>query len=163
MLFKIEMGDYAGASYSVHEAAVYETNYPLKDIAEAYRKSCRKYGIQFNDPGENFTGLELTTWDMRVIWSDPDTCKPDVDEKLRDLLIRIGLMGEDDFEPVDNAYGKGYRITIYDWDECADIIMRFIALSMPDDFEYSYHEQEDIPCLNDELHVTDFGYALLVP
>lgn len=163
MLFKIEMGDWSEDGYGVHKAVTYETNYNVAAIAEGYRKSCRKYGIQFHDADKDFTGLGLEIWDKRALWSNPDYFSaPGFDEKTRDLLVGTGVIDAQAVYEKTNRQGEKEYDVDYDYRESADAIMRFIALSMPDDFTYEIQEPKDIPCLNDELHV-DFGYGLLVP
>lgn len=71
MLFTLEIGDYSEDGYGVHEPVIYETNYDVAAIAEGYKKSCKKYGIQFNRGDNDFTGLGLKCWDKRALWSTP--------------------------------------------------------------------------------------------
>lgn len=71
MLFKLEIGDYSEDGYGVHEPVIYETNYDVAAIAEGYKKSCKKYGIQFNRGDNDFTGLGLKCWDKRAPLVEP--------------------------------------------------------------------------------------------
>lgn len=92
MLFKLEIGDYSEDGYGVHEPVIYETNYDVAAIAEGYRKSCKKYGIQFNRGDNDFTGLGLKCWDRRALWSNPDMGACWLDEKMHDLLTHTGVV-----------------------------------------------------------------------
>lgn len=159
MLFKLEIGDYSEDGYGVHEPVIYETNYDVAAIAEGYRKSCKKYGIQFNRGDNDFTGLGLKCWDKRALWSNPDMGACWLDEKMHDLLTHTGVVPEEDMMSLEGEYLANYDSGP---DEYANAIMRFIALSMPDDFTYRIQEPENIPCLNDTLGV-NLGYGLLVP
>lgn len=157
MLFKLEIGDYSEDGYGVHEPVIYDTNYDVAAIAEGYKKSCKKYGIQFNCGDNDFTGLGLKCWDKRALWSNLDTGECWLDEKTHDLLAHTGIVSEEDMMPFEGEY-----LAIYaNVDGYANAIMRFIALSMPDDFTYRIQEPENIPCLNDTLGV-NLGYGLLV-
>lgn len=85
-----------------------------------------------------------------------------LDEKMYDLLTHTGVVPEEDMMP--SLLSEGKYLANYDSesDEYANAIMKFIALSMPDDFTYRIQETENIPCLNDTLGV-NLGYGLLVP
>lgn len=154
--------DYSEDGYGVHEPVIYETNYDVAAIAEGYKKSCKKYGIQFNRGDNDFTGLGLKCWDKRALWSNPSMGANWLDEKMHDLLTHTGVVPEEDMMP--SLLSEGKYLANYDSesDEYANAIMRFIALSMPDDFTYKIQEPENIPCLNDTLGV-NLGYGLLVP
>lgn len=82
-----------------------------------------------------------------------------LDEKMHDLLTHTGVVPEEDMMSLEGEYLANYDSGP---DEYANAIMRFIALSMPDDFTYRIQEPENIPCLNDTLGV-NLGYGLLVP
>lgn len=151
MLFKLEIGDYSEDGYGVHEPVIYETNYDVAAIAEGYRKSCKKYGIQFNRGDNDFTGLGLKCWDKRALWSNPDMGACWLDEKMHDLLTHTGVVPEEDMMSLEGEYLANYDSGP---DEYANAIMRFIALSMPDDFTYRIQEPENIPCLNDTWEST---------
>ena len=151
MLFEMKIG-----GDGLREVVAYHVNYDIKAIAEGYRKSCEKYGIQFHDAHRDFTGLGLEHWDKRALWTNPDMNAGWFDQRMHDLLARTGVVPEDDMMTFD---GREY-LANYDsvMEEYSDAIMRFIALSMPKDFTFEQRERS-IPCLNDELGI-DFGHGL---
>lgn len=119
-------------------------------MAEAYKTSCRKYGVQFNSVVNDYiepasdNRSERESW--RYIWSRYDS---NLDPTAYVVLEQAGVL---DSENVVKAVdGDGYYVN----DE-AGLVMRFIALSMPDDFSYKL---VNVPSLNLELH-DNIGYGL---
>lgn len=153
MLFKLVLGNWRQDGNCVHHDNIYEVNYPVERLAEAYRTSCRKYGIQFNrpTPEDDYIGYASEYGkgyeDWRYVWGRYE--EDGLDPTTYFVLEQAGILTEDD---VSRRYDDGnYYVT----DE-AGLVMRFIALSMPADFRF---EPLDIPSLNSELH-TDIGHGL---
>lgn len=146
MLIKLIVGDADGDFRNVDH--YYEVNYPIGRIAEAYKESCRRLGIQFNDHYHDFTGLKPKWNDFdHLVWTESD--RYEISENAYRTLLNAGILEEDEVEKEDGGYD-------YQPDP-EDLIMRFIAYSMPKDFTYEWVD-EPIPRLNDEIG-GNIGYA----
>jgi len=53
---KLILGDWSGAGLGKTEAEIYEVNYPVEAVQQAYKDSCKLTGVQFN-VNEDYTGL----------------------------------------------------------------------------------------------------------
>lgn len=153
MLFNLVLGDWRQDGNCVRYNNIYDVNYPVERLAEAYRTSCRKYGIQFNapTPGNDYIGYAAEYGkgreDWRYIW-----CRygEDVINSTAYIVLeQAGVLTED------NVRGKYDGAGYYIEDE-AGLVMRFIALSMPADFTY---RPSNVPSLNAALHA-DIGHGL---
>lgn len=151
MIFNLVLGDWYQDGNCVSYDNTYDINYPVERLAEAYKTSCRKYGIQFNHPtpendyigyaAEYGKGLE----DWRYVW-----CRYGddvIDATVYVILEQVGILTEDDV----SRHNGDYYV-----EDAAGLVMRFIALSMPADFTY---KPAVVPSLNAALHA-DIGYGL---
>lgn len=57
MIFKLTLGDWECNGYYANKDYFFESNYSAERITEAYKASCRKYGVQFNSAKHDYTGL----------------------------------------------------------------------------------------------------------
>lgn len=144
MLFTLSLGDWMQDGNCVHEDYLFDCNYPVEQIAEAYKASCRKYGVQFNSADNDYIDpasdnrSERESW--RHIWGRYDS---NLDPTAYVVLEQAGVLdGDNVVKAVD---GSGFYV-----DDEAGLVMRFIALSMPKDFSYKLVE---VPSLNRELRV----------
>lgn len=148
MLINLTLGDWAQNGNCTHEDYIYESNYPVERLAEAYETSCRKYGVQFNNAGHDFVGYGSdVNENWRYIWNRYD--ETGIDPVAYVTLEQAGILTEED---VFRMHGSGD----YYVEDKAGLVLRFIALSMPEDFDY---KPVDIPSLNAVLH-SNIGYGL---
>lgn len=162
MIYKLVLGDWAKDDHCISKNIFVACNCEnVIDIQNAYKTSCKKLGIQFND-GEDYTGRKLSNEDPRIIWSvwQEDSMGAIAYNILNDAGCFDGIDVEED--------GNG-RFSVVTLDgcvleECAKVIMNFIALSMPESFSYQII-RENYPCINgyqnDNLNV-EFGNGLFI-
>lgn len=131
MLFCITLGDWLGKGHDIKEDFLYDCNRPAAEIAAAYGMSREKYGVRFD-------GFKKD--DPFAVWTRYG--ESGMSPEARGALERAGLLDGGD-EP--------WRMR-----DRADLVMRFIALSMPAGFTY---EPVVVPSLNGLLRA-DIGYGL---
>lgn len=137
MLCKLVLGDMFSDGHSITKDILIDSNYDSETLWEAYKKSCKKLGIQFNSPYNDFTELGLDEdHDNRALFLEyGDNSIP---KEYFDILDKAGCLEgidgeEDDYEiEDDNSYA------FYDEKVVARLIMNFISLSMPEDFKYEF-------------------------
>ncbi len=120
----------------------FESNYSAERITEAYKASCRKYGVQFNSAKHDYTGLGRENLDRRrLVWASYD--EPSMSREVYRLFVELGLIQDDELWLDKNGlYHAGE-------DNVLKIIMGFIALSMSDDFSCKL---VNIPSVNALIH-----------
>lgn len=156
MIYKLTLGDWSEDGHCISKVFLITCNCEsVTDIQNAYKESCRKLGIQFNDDDNNYTGKKLQYKDPHIIWCRYD--EDDMSKVAYDILNKAGCFDGIYVEETDEG-----RYYIEEREECARLIMNFIALSMPNDFAYKI-VKEDYPCINGywnrNLNV-QFGYGL---
>lgn len=155
--FKVVIGDWSSDGHSKSDEYVFEGNYPVSKLRQAYKDSCRLTGVQFNH-NQNYTGIELGWRERREKNQRREICTEYEDDSMGrfayDTLKKFGLkVGE---------YGDSLGI-----DEFTELILNFIKLSLPDfkwdEAAFKRSELKNIPPLNGywnkELNV-QFGYGL---
>lgn len=153
MLYKLVLGDWSCDGHEKSIDVLFECNYDVHKIRQAYKDSCKKLGITFNH-NKDYTGLNLENGDVRMIWTEYD------DNLISNAAFNI-LNGLNCFDGIDYVKCDGGYV-IYDFGECAKLIMNFIALSMPEDFIYQLFDLDTETIngyWNDELN-EQFGYGL---
>lgn len=108
MLFCITLGDWLGKGHDIKEDFLYDCNRPAAEIAAAYGMSREKYGVRFD-------GFKKD--DPLAVWTRYG--ESGMSPEARGALERAGLL---------DGTGEPWRMR-----DRADLIMRFIALSMPPD------------------------------
>jgi len=146
---KLTLGDWSEDGHEKSIEYIYLSNYPVEKIRQAYKDSCKLTGISFNHD-EDYTGLALTYGSDRQVWTGYEDSG--ISDTAYAILSKFGIIAEnDDIDPDFINPGEG-----------ADIIMKFISLSMPKDWSYSSLDN-DIESINGwwnkELNV-QFGYGL---
>ena len=58
MIYKLVLGDWSEDGHGISEDFLFECNYDVHKIRQAYKDSCRKLGVTFNY-NEDYTGLGL--------------------------------------------------------------------------------------------------------
>ena len=131
MLFCITLGDWLGKGHGIKENFLYDCNRPAAEIAAAYGMSRERYGVRFD-------GFKKD--DPFAVWTGYG--ESGMSPEARGALERAGLL---------DGTGEPWRMR-----DRADLVMRFIALSMPAGFTY---EPVVVPSLNGLLRA-DIGYGL---
>ena len=154
MIYILTLGDYSGDGHEQSEEFLYDCNYDVHKIRQAYKDSCKKLGIAFNN-GEDYTGLHLRYNDERKIWIKYGNKA--ISKTAFNILNEAGCFNDIDYYEVDEEY------FVDDTEDCAKLIMNFIALSMPNDFEYKHVQETKYETINgwwnNELN-EEFGYGL---
>ena len=154
MIYKLTLGDWSGDGHEEYQEFLFECNYDVHKIRQAYKNSCKKLGITFNN-GKDYTKSNIRFNSERRIWTNYEDAA--ISEDSFDILNEAGCFNDIDYYEEDEEY------FIDDNKECAKLIMNFIALSMPDDFEYKPVENIKYEAINgwwnDELN-EQFGYGL---
>jgi hypothetical protein len=153
MIYKLELGDWSEDGHKISESFLFDCNYDIHKIRQAYKDSCKKLGVAFNY-NEDYTGLGLGYRSERLIWTEYQ--ESEMSETAFEILNNSGCFKEVDFYKEDGVY------YIEERKDCAKLIMNFIALSMPKDFRYKLVQEpkvESINSWNDELR-QHFGYGL---
>lgn len=153
----LTIGDWSEDGHGHYEKHHYEVNYPAESIQQAYKNSCEELGIQFNH-NENYMGTEpKTVYDQILTEYGNNTLRPNEIKILRDANILT-----DQFLEYRNLVETDdHHIILTETKDVADIIMKFISYSMPNDFFYRYHQIESTPINGwwDDLNV-QFGYGI---
>lgn len=131
MLFRITLGDWLGKGHDIKEDFLYDCNRPAAEIAAAYGMSREKYGVRFDGFRKD---------DPFAVWTRYG--ESGMSPEARGALERAGLL---------DGTGEPWRMR-----DRADLVMRFIALSMPAGFTY---EPVVVPSLNGLLRA-NIGYGL---
>ena len=142
MILKLSIGDWSEDGHGICDEVYIESNYDVQAIRKAYKDSCKKTGLTFNH-GTNYTGLDLDEEEWRKIWTE--YAESYIDEKATKILAEHGIEEFNDRN-----------------EDASRLIMDFISLSMPEDFEYKIVTIEAEPIngwWNSELN-EQFGYGL---
>lgn len=160
MICKLALGDWSEDGHGISKDVLVECNCNnVADIQNAYKASCKKLGVQFN-VNEDYTGKKFPCRDPHLIWTDWQ--EDDMSDIAYSILNDAGCFNGIDIE--ENDDGRYYIESIEGCvlEEHAKVIMNFIALSMPEDFNYQIIK-ENYPYINghwnNNLNV-GFGYGL---
>lgn len=153
MIYKLVLGDASDDGHGISKEFLFDCNYDVHKIRQAYKDSCRKLGVTFNH-NEDYTGIGLRYGSDRQVWTKYE--ENGINETAFEILDNAGCFNEIEY------YEDKDRYYIECDEDCAKLIMNFIALSMPEDFIYKLIEQnyESINGdWNSELN-HQFGYGL---
>lgn len=142
-LFKVPVGDWSKDGHNQHTDYYVTANYPVEDMRQAYKDTCKKIGLQLNH-STNYTGIEGATRryektgeEWRVLLAEYGECA--IDERAYRILLEHGF----DFERIDGMRDENDQIVpddeegVFFCEEGVfDLFMWFVAYSMPKDFEY---------------------------
>lgn len=167
MVYKLVLGDWSDDGHGKYKDFLFDCNYDVSKIRQAYKDSCKKLGITFNH-NEDYTGLNLSYGNKRQIWTEYE--EPQLSPFAFNILKENGcfknIFENEEIKDVyfeNEEYNEEYDNLLYlDLKDAALLIMNFIALSMPNDFTYTLVEQEIEPIngyWNKDLNV-QFGYGL---
>lgn len=155
---KIPIGDWSNDGHGRYKVFEIESNYPVHDLQEAYKESCRIVGIQFNHHYEDYMGIEIDSYrsNERLICTEYEDSR--LSEFAYDTLIDHGI-NVDSILGYDIEEGKEIYL---DSDDFTNILLAFIGLSMPNDWEWSFIDDSNTYLngfWNKNLNV-QFGYGL---
>lgn len=145
-LLKITLGDWSQDGHGAYKEVLIKSNYDVHAVRQAYKDSCKKTGLCFNH-SKDYTGLNLEDDSPRLIWTEFEDSQ--ISDEAKEILkkFNINVNSETDF--------------YFSRKKAASLIMKFISLSMPDDFKYEFFE--DVEPINgwwnNELNV-QLGYGL---
>ncbi len=154
MVYKLVLGDWSEDGHSMSKDILFDCNYDVHAIRQAYKDSCKKLGIIFNC-NRDYTGLNLGYKSERRLWTEYE--ESGISKATLGILNNANCLDGIEYYEEDGSY------YIDDYKDCAKLIMNFIAVSMPQDFTYKLVQEPKIEPINglwnDELNVT-FGYGL---
>jgi len=127
----LTLGDWKGEGHGHYEKIFIESNYDVYLIRQSYKASCKMIGLSF-DYYENYTEFDLSKEPWRAIWVG--FWEPRIDAKALSILYKYNLISE----VVDCT-------TCFISEAASNLIMRFIALSAPDDLKYEFLDFEEQP------------------
>lgn len=155
MIYKLVLGDWSKDGHGKTEDFLFDCNYDVKLIRQAYKDSCKKLGVTFNQT-EDYTGLNLKNNSRKMIWTkyrDDFICKESFD-----ILNKADCFKNVKYTIEDEIY-----CVVDNLENCAKLIMNFISLSMPKDFAYQLLKNDNYEPINgywnSDLNV-QFGYGL---
>lgn len=160
MIYKLALGDWSEDGHGISKDILVDCNCNnVVDIQNAYKESCKKLGIQFDDD-KDYSEKGYKYHDPHLIWTDYQD--NDMSAIAYDILNKAGCFDGIDIEEDDDGRYHIESIKGCVLEEHAKVIMNFIALSMPENFSYQI-VKEDYPYINGHwdgnLNV-GFGYGL---
>lgn len=69
MIYKLTLGDWSKDGHEQYREFLFDCNYDIHKIRQAYKDSCKKLGISFNH-NSDYTELGLRFRDERQIWTE---------------------------------------------------------------------------------------------
>ena len=152
-LMKLSLGDWSEGGHGKLEEIFLLSDYDVKTLQAAYKESCRKTGLVFHSVGNTRTcdllpGIDLSKEPWREIWGDwnENWICPEAERILTEANI---------LDPKDIP-----ETGLYNTDDAFDLIMRFIAFSMPKDFVWD-KVTFNVKSINTGERLT-MGYGLFV-
>lgn len=101
MIYKLELGDWSEDGHRISESFLFDCNYDIHKIRQAYKDSCKKLGVAF-DYNEDYTGLGLGCRSERLIWTEYQ--ESEMSETAFEILNNSGCFKEVDFYKEDGVY-----------------------------------------------------------
>lgn len=160
MIYKLALGDWSEDGHGISKDILVDCNCNnVVDIQNAYKESCKKLGIQFDDD-KDYSEKGYKYHVPHLIWTDYQD--NDMSAIAYDILNKAGCFDGIDIEEDDDGRYHIESIKGCVLEEHAKVIMNFIALSMPENFSYQI-VKEDYPYINGHwdgnLNI-GFGYGL---
>jgi hypothetical protein len=135
--FYINIGDWSGDGHEKCDRLLHKSNYSVKKLQQAYHKSCSKIGVKLLEVCSDYGEQHL---------------EQDVAEKLLEAGCPMELLKE--FED-----DEDYIMTA---EKLAELLVWFVGVSMPEDFECTLIKEENALNFNGfwgDLNES-FGYGL---
>lgn len=153
--FQFHLGDWSKDGHNQFETFVFESNYPVKALQDAYKASCRGLGVQFNH-NANYSGLDAHNGygSPLHIWTEYQ--KGSMSKEAEEILQKAGLN-------LDRLHYGGLENYVA-------LVLEFVKINLPllEIKEATYKRSElkaDIPHFNgfwnQELNI-QIGYGLFV-
>lgn len=140
--FYINIGDWSEDGHGQCERFLFESNYSVEELQEAYRKSCEKTGVRLEEVAYVYADASIKPAVAMALLNHgcPD-----------ELLLADDCTGDDD---QDIHYGL-------DPTRMAKLIVWFVGLSMPKDFQcdLTTNDVKNFNGFHGDLNVS-FGYGL---
>jgi hypothetical protein len=149
------LGDWSDDGHGKFEKILLESNYPVKKVQDAYKKSCKLTGISFNScyGKENYTGVERSWEEAEKYCIAVEYEDSKISPECIKVLKKHGIATPTDDD--DTFYDSEYWF--------ADLWVAFVKLSLPDLELTRLDAKDDIPVINGywnkNLNV-QFGYGL---
>ena len=160
MIYKLALGDWSEDGHGISKDVLIDCNCEsVTDIQNAYKTSCKKLGVQFNED-EGYTGKNLPYGDPHLIWTGYQ--ESDMSPIAYDILNKAGCFDGIDIEENDDGSFPVVTLNGCRLEEHAKVIINFIALSMPKDFRYQI-VKKNYPYINghwDSNLNVGLGYGL---
>jgi len=144
----IDLGDPSNDGHGMTEKILVESNKTHKQILKAYKASCKKTGVSFNN-NDDFTGIDRN-------WEVADNYRLCTDyedhgmhKEFEEIILQHGCTLLDDIEKYQGEYYLDSKTFV-------ELFMWFVSLSLKD-FEWNLIEEEKIPCVNKGFQM---GYGL---
>lgn len=161
-LCKVPVGDWSKDGHSQHKDFYVSSNYPVKDMQQAYRDTCKKIGLQLNH-SDNYMGIDgADKHDSKDKWRFllTEYEQSSIDEKAVKILLDNGF----DFGRVDGERDENDKMIlqeVYFYDEGVfDLFLWFVSFSMPNDFSWEEVVQDAVPIVgwwSDLNHQIGYG------
>lgn len=158
ILAHLTIGDWSGDGHEDFDKVYYEVNYPVKAIRQAYKDSCHTTKLQFHNGKDYKNNTDEYQLDQALTEYMQNYLKP---EEVR-ILETYGVLNQGFLEQRHLELTNEHCLFLSQPKDVAEILMRFIALSLPDDFTWkeSLRHSEPIngwhtPKLNHQ-----FGYGI---
>ena len=161
--FTISIGDWSSDGHGISETLPFECNYAVEDLINAYKKSCKKTGLQFNH-NEDYTGHKPKNWSANSDYENRLICTEYEDGVLHAFARNI--LKEHGIDPfIDEENDDENECMFDDGTEFAELILEFIKISLPDlkweEAAVKKSAMNSLPSLNEggKLNV-QFGYGI---
>jgi hypothetical protein len=161
--FMVVIGDWSDDGHGHSEYFVYSSNYPVEILRQAYKDSCKLTGVQFNH-NQDYTGrgprIGRNDWTRICTEYEDNVIQEEAVAALGGHGIDLNMFEDNE----DDDHSK----VVYDNDQFANLILRFIRLSLPDfKWEEAAYKRSEIRhevqplngYWNPDLNV-QFGYGL---
>jgi hypothetical protein len=148
-ILKVPIGDWSCDGHNQSSDYYIISNYPVEDLQQAYKDTCKKIGLQLNH-NENYTGLPecngYGSW-RQIATEYQDS---EIEEEALEILIEHGCTMYGKKLTKGNDYLSG--------GDMFELFMWFISYSMPKNFEYRVLEAQAINGYWGNLNV-QIGYG----
>lgn len=154
------IGDWSSDGHGKSDTVLLESNKTVREIQEAYKKSCKLTGLSFNH-NDDYTGLKLP-------WNHPEAKERriaveygdnTISKLAEEILLKHGIDVWDGFDK--SVFTDDDVVYIDGPDHFIELWIKFVQLSLPD--LVLEKVTDDIPVINgwwnENLNV-QFGYGL---
>lgn len=139
-VFQFPIGDWSKDGHNRSKNFYFKSNKKITDIRKAYKKSCKKLGIQFNDTDwdQNYTSVRDLSKERRI-WTNFGS--NEISQEAIKILINAGI----DVKKINPKPKWNPKLATI-------LVLEFIKLSMPSlkykPVELNPAQKKDLPCLN---------------